>query len=215
MCWNAEVSLNTFIFSSFVLLLIIYNNTYTKYKIKELTVNAYIFLMSFILMQLLEYFIWRNINNAYYNNIFSLCASFIIVVQPVASLMMLTNETLKTSMIFMYLFLAIPYSIYQYSINKIYSSVTPMGHLNWHFFNGNLIETICKWLVYLFFFLFSLFYNGNYVGLIFGISILSLSIYNYYKDVSITSMWCWLINSIMVYYAVYLLFYLPYQDIRS
>lgn len=215
MCWNAEVSLNTFIFSSFVLLLIIYNNTYTKYKIKELTVNAYIFLMSFILMQLLEYFIWRNINNAYYNNIFSLCASFIIVVQPVASLMMLTNETLKTSMIFMYLFLAIPYSIYQYSINKIYSSVTPMGHLYWSFLGNNRYETIFIWAIYLFFFLFSLFYNGNYAGFIFGITTLSLSIYNYYNDKPIGSMWCWLANSIMIYYAVYLLFYLPYQDIQS
>ena len=36
MCWNEHVSLNTFLFSSFVLLLIIYNNYYTKYKIKEL-----------------------------------------------------------------------------------------------------------------------------------------------------------------------------------
>jgi len=30
MCWNAEVSLNTFAFSTFVLGMIIYNNTYTQ-----------------------------------------------------------------------------------------------------------------------------------------------------------------------------------------
>jgi hypothetical protein len=36
MCWNKEISLNTFLFSSFVLILIIYNNAYTQYKIKEL-----------------------------------------------------------------------------------------------------------------------------------------------------------------------------------
>ena len=29
MCWNKEVSLNTFLFSSFVFLLILYNNKYT------------------------------------------------------------------------------------------------------------------------------------------------------------------------------------------
>lgn len=37
MCWNENVSLNTFLFSSFVLLLIFYNNTYTQYKIKHFT----------------------------------------------------------------------------------------------------------------------------------------------------------------------------------
>lgn len=36
MCWNEHVSLNTFLFSSFVLALIVYNNSYTKYKIQEL-----------------------------------------------------------------------------------------------------------------------------------------------------------------------------------
>ena len=35
MCWNKDVSLNTFLFSGFVLLLIYYNNTYTKYKVAE------------------------------------------------------------------------------------------------------------------------------------------------------------------------------------
>ena len=53
MCWNESVSLNTFLFSSFVLLLIIYNNYYTKYKIPELNnVWIYLFLASFISMQL-------------------------------------------------------------------------------------------------------------------------------------------------------------------
>ena len=53
MCWNESVSLNTFLFSSFVLLLVMYNNYYTKYKITELdNVWIYLFLASFIFMQL-------------------------------------------------------------------------------------------------------------------------------------------------------------------
>ncbi len=66
MCWNQHVSLNTFLFSSFILILIIYNNKYTQYKIKELNnVWIYVFFFSFISMQLIEFFIWRNINNKY------------------------------------------------------------------------------------------------------------------------------------------------------
>ena len=33
MCWNEYVSINTFIFGVFVLLLIAFNNKYSKYKI--------------------------------------------------------------------------------------------------------------------------------------------------------------------------------------
>ena len=70
MCWNAEVSLNTFLFSSFVLCLIIYNNTYTQYKIKDFNnIWIYLFFVSFILMQLFEFFIWRNVDNKLYNKL--------------------------------------------------------------------------------------------------------------------------------------------------
>ena len=71
MCWNKDISLNTFLFSSFILVLIIYNNTYTQYKINELdNIWMYLFFASFIFMQLIEYFIWRNINDPVYNNLF-------------------------------------------------------------------------------------------------------------------------------------------------
>ena len=49
MCWNKDVSLNTFLFSSFVILLIYYNNTYTKYKVAEFnSIWVYVFFGSFI-----------------------------------------------------------------------------------------------------------------------------------------------------------------------
>jgi hypothetical protein len=49
MCWNKDISLNTFLFSSFVLGLIMYNNAYTQYKIVELNnVYAYIFCVFYI-----------------------------------------------------------------------------------------------------------------------------------------------------------------------
>lgn len=70
MCWNKDVSINTFLFSIFVLILIIYNNNYTQYKIDEVNnIFAYIFLLSFILMQLIEYFLWQNLNDKFYNKI--------------------------------------------------------------------------------------------------------------------------------------------------
>lgn len=79
MCWNKEIFLNTFLFSSFVLALIFYNNTYTQYKIKYFDNSwYYILLSSIILMQLVEYFIWRNIHSTY-NQFFSIVASILLL----------------------------------------------------------------------------------------------------------------------------------------
>jgi len=93
MCWNESVSLNTFMFSSFILLLIIYNNLFTQYKIQELNnIWVYLFLASFIFMQLIEFFIWRNINNKFYNKLFSIIATLLLIIQPIMSIMILTNK---------------------------------------------------------------------------------------------------------------------------
>ena len=210
MCWNAEVSLNTFMFSSFVLLLIIYNNTYTKYKIKELNLYWYIFFMSVILMQLVEYFIWRNINNPFYNYVFSLCTVVLLTFQPLASLMLLQNAKIKQVLIMIYLLFAVPYLLFTVLWVNVYSAISPTGHLQWYFTKGKYYEYIGIWLFYLFFLLFAFFYNGYTHEYIMGIVFLMLAIYNYYKDNSVGSMWCWIVNSVMIYYAVYLLIYLPY-----
>ena len=54
MCWNQYISLNTFIFSVFVLLLIAYNNEYTQYKTPFFSNKfVYFFFMSFISMKLI------------------------------------------------------------------------------------------------------------------------------------------------------------------
>ena len=77
MCWNENVSLNTFLFSGFILALIIYNNSFTKYKIQELNNKwVYFFIASFVFMQLIEFFIWRNIDNKFSNIIATFTTNF-------------------------------------------------------------------------------------------------------------------------------------------
>ena len=208
MCWNSEVSLNTFIFSMFVLLLIMYNNAYTKYKIPELNhFWAYAFFISFILMQLIEYFIWRNIKNPFYNSFFTKSAIMLLLIQPITTIMLINNEILKKYMLALYLILAIPFAIYRFSVKSVKSTVTNKGHLYWGLL---LYNNEIYFLIWLFFFLFSFFYNQTYFAFLFGLIMLIISTYNYYNDGSIGSMWCWIVNSIMIYYAAYLLIYLPF-----
>ncbi len=209
MCWNEHISLNTFLFSSFILLLIFYNNTYTQYKIKHFNnVWIYIFYISFISMQLIEFFIWRNINNTFYNRIFSTMAATLIFIQPIISLMLLPDISLKNNLLVMYSIFFIPYFTYKFMTNNIKSKISNKGHLIWLFFDTNILLFI-GWL---FFFLFSFFYTRMIRSLIFGIVLFCISYYNYYEDKTIGSMWCWFVNSIMIFYAFYLLLYLPFCE---
>lgn len=55
MCWNQKVSLNTFLFSLFAASFAYFNNVLNFY--------TYLYFISFISMQLVEYFAWGNLNN--------------------------------------------------------------------------------------------------------------------------------------------------------
>ena len=212
MCWNESVSLNTFLFSSFVLLLIVYNNYYTKYKISELNnVWIYLFFASFIFMQLIEFFIWRNINNKFYNNLFSIMAIMLLSIQPIASIMLISNIQIRNILLISYLFFAIPYSIYKLSTKHIHSVVGKSGHLQWQFYDNTFIASA----VWFFFFLFSFVYERMWGGLIFGLMLLFISYINYANDDTMWSMWCWVVNSVMIYYALYLLIVLPFFENKS
>ena len=209
MCWNENISLYTFLFSGFILALIIYNNSFTKYKIQELNSKwIYFFIASFVFMQLIEFFIWRNINNKFYNNIFSILATLLLIVQPILSIMIVTNVKLRNLLLIAYLFLAVPYSIYKFSNSNIHSVISESGHLRWNFFYLNPIILI-GWF---FFFLFSFVYEKKWLGLVFGLSTLIIAFLNYTKDQTVWSMWCWSVNSVMIYYAIYLLIYLPFLE---
>lgn len=150
-------------------------------------------------MQLIEFFIWRNIHNKYYNHIFSCLAQLLLLVQPVASMMLLNNIPLRNSLILSYLFLVIPFSIYKFSTTYIHSSITKNGHLQWNFFNMGYII----WAIWCFFFLFSILYERHFFGLLFALITLGIAVIHYTADGSVGSLWCWSVN------AVYLLIYLP------
>ena len=212
MCWNQEVSLNTFLFSSFAMLLIMYNNKYTQYKITHInTVWKYLFFWSFIIMQLIECFIWRNINDPFYNKVFSILAALVLIIQPFVSLMMISDNIIRNTLVTTYLAGAIPYSIYKFSTNNINSVVSNKGHLKWNFFKQPFII----FLIWMFFFSFGLFYEGYFYGLLFGMITIFTIGYNFYADKTLGSTWCWTINSIFIYYLCYLLFYLPYFEHKS
>ena len=213
MCWNQYVSLNTFTFSTIILILIAYNNKYTPYKISELNnIFAYIFFMSFIIMQLIEFFLWRNLNNKDINQKLSIAGALLLMVQPIASLLMLKDDFTRKAMLTAYTIPAFAYFIYKVNTQSNFNTtVTPTGHLRWNWLNQDKNKLLG--LIWFFFLYFSIFVEKQYytAGII-TLALLAVSYYSYNKEGSYGSLWCWSINSLMIYYAIKLLIVLPYKE---
>lgn len=211
MCWNQDVSINTFLFGVFVLFLIAINNKYSKYKIAEFN-NAftYFFFMSFITMQFFEFLLWRNLDNPVMNNIISIAGAFLLIIQPIASLTMLENITLRNKLLLLYSIPALSYFAYRVTTQKFNTTVSKSGHLAWKW--GGPTDNVFTHLFYLFFLYYSLFVNKHYFAIFLTLTLFVISYYTYYKEGSAGSMWCWLINIVMLYYLLKILIYLPYQE---
>ena len=210
MCWNQYVSINTFAFSAFVLLLIAINNKYSKYKIREFqSTYVYFFVISIISMQLIEFFIWRNINNKMMNNLFSVIGFLLLIIQPFASLMMLKNKIVKMRVLTIYTIISLIYIIYNLSTHTPTTSISPTGHLKWNWVNKT--HSTFLFFMYMFFSFFSGMYERIYAPLIYSTILLLTSYITYSVDNTVGTMWCWFINAISLYYAFKLLIYLPYS----
>ena len=215
MCWNKEVSLNTFIFGIVSLLFIYYNNTYTQYKIKEfINVWIYLLFLSFICMQILEYNVWNNINNI--NNIkkLSIVSLILILLQPFFSVMSIKNNKIRNTLLTSYLIFFVSIILIYYFTNQNMSiSVANNGHLKWNWLpNKENTIFIFLWSFYFLFLLYPLYIEKNYILLGFFSATLFISLITYLKYGTYESMWCWLSNFIMFIFLFQILFYLPDKE---
>jgi hypothetical protein len=213
MCWNQYISLNTYIFGIFVLLLIAFNNKYSSYKLEEFkNPYTYLFLISIITMQLIEFFLWRNLNNEAINRLFSSLGALLLIAQPIASLSMLKNINLRNKLMIIYSIPSLIFIIYKLFTDNFNTTISKSGHLKWNWSKTGRLISILGYIYYLFFLYFSLFYNKYYAGIIFTLPLFFLTYYFYYKDGTSGSMWCWTSNIIMIFYLIKLLIYLPYKE---
>ncbi len=212
MCWNKDVSLNTFLFSIFALGLIVYNNKYTQYKIESINnLPVIIFILSFVFMQLIEHFIWKNINNPIKNRFYSMLAIGLLFIQPIAASLLITDNNKKYTFLKIYFVFALVYIIHMFPIWKsINTSVSKNGHLIWNW-NGSEFRTVIH-ILWVLFFIYPLFISHNRKIAYVAIGIYLLSAITYYRDKTIGSMWCWLANITLLYFIIKLLLVLPFQE---
>jgi hypothetical protein len=212
MCWNQYVSLNTFLFSVFVLILIWFNNKYTQYKTPLFNNNfTYFFFFSFMLMQLIEFFIWRNLDDKFLNHILSVVGMFLVIIQPIASLLILDDKKLSYKLIAIYSLFSFSFLIHQLNDHKFTTEVAKNGHLKWKWNDLTGYKSIL-YLLWLGLLYYSLIVSKNYMPLIYVSILLIISYYSDYNGGTAGSLWCWSINSIMFYYLFNLIIILPFKE---
>lgn len=189
MCWSAEISLQ-----SFAIGITAVGIAYSK----GLSLPMTFFCLTIVCMQLVEYIAWSNIDNPDVNYYSSIAASFLLWLQPVASMLTLPSSLFPsffgTYLVFSFLVKALE-TKYTRELYRMYRGDN--GHLVWNFLQKDRLTFLS--LVVYFFFLFVPLIQGRQ-WLIMGVAstTLLLSLWNFWKHNTWGSMWCWIVNYIVV-----------------
>jgi hypothetical protein len=181
MCWNAEVSLNTFLFGMISMTIVLLLN-----KISFITI---LLALTLSLIQLMEYYAWNNINNKDAIFKLSIIGYFIIVSQILILNYGFLNNNDRLISVIIILVLSIYFFIYNYQNDKFYMEKGKNKHLIWHWVD---IPTPLLLIVLIFYI-----YPAIQYGIITSIAIivpLLISLYYYYKYKTWGSMWCYMSN---------------------
>lgn len=193
MCWNAEVSIQSFLIG-FIAMCI----TYSSFPLPTIILYS-----SIISMQLVEYVIWTYGQNSSINFYTSLVAAGLLFIQPVASILTVSDVSLRNIFLASYIGLGTLYQL----ISRLSTSDTlkdtyhmhegVKGHLVWNWLKPSINTTIGL-CIYFFFLLVPSIIGQQWDFLIVAIVTLLISLYAYHKYHTWGSMWCWVINIIVI-----------------
>lgn len=185
MCWNAEVSLNTFIFGMISMIIVIIFNK-ISYKI-------ILFTLTLTLIQLLEYYTWKNIDNIDIIYNLSIIGYLIISIQLIILNYGFLNNKDKLVALIILIILLIYIFIYNYQNNKFNMEIGENKHLIW-----NWIDIPIPILIIIMVFYIYPAFTYNYISFVTMLIILLPSLYYYYKYKTWGTMWCYYSNIIWI-----------------
>ena len=195
MCWNASVSLNTFIFG---LVCAIIASIFGNYN------NIFLLIpLSLSLMQLLEYFAWNNINNKKVIKFLSYIGLFIIFLQVFLLNYLLTNGKFRIILFTIMFSLILLFFIIDFKNVNFTMKKGENGHLIWYW-----LDVPIFWIIItIIFYLIPLYYSKYIYGFYFTLISIIISLYFYFKYKTWGSMWCYMSNIVWVYILIKTLIY--------
>jgi len=215
MCWNQDISINTFLFACTSLFFIFLTNSYSKYKLRAFdNPLVYLLLLEVATMQLIEFFLWRNLKNNKMNELLSKIASFFVIIQAPTVMLMIENIKIKYFLLLIYILFFIFYFEFKrnYSPIRFHTSVGKTGHLHWDWINSSGYGNTILLIIYLFLYGISFLLIKNTEIAIMGLLSLFISLLFYYKDEAFTTMWCWSSNLFLLYFIINILIIKPFYE---
>lgn len=203
MCWNAEVSLITFLSSASMCGYLWYRN-----NTNDRSIALWIF--AFSLMQLFEFFMWIDMKN---HTISAKLSLIFILAQPLVLALALVkfgsiqeNQYIRWML---YVFIAIAsikvlytiyYAFYIDKHNKWLSVKGENCHLIWYYVkNENNIPFLCRinWVYYVPLLLTCLCIKPLSIGMMYALfGVITFNFSRYYYGMEYGSMWCWISNAL-------------------
>jgi hypothetical protein len=187
MCWNAEVSLQSFLLGILAISIGI---------VFKMSFSVIVFCLTIVLMQLIEYIVWTNYENDEINQKASIAAAGLLWLQPIAAIFTIPTPNLRTSFLTSYILLSIGVALL-FNKNEYSMKRAPNGHLEWKWLTKDS-NTYISLAIYFLFLLSPLFIAGNIDILFLAITTLVLSVYSFWKDNTWGSMWCWIVNGLVL-----------------
>lgn len=189
MCWNAEVSLQSFLIGV-TAVIVAYQH--------GLSLPTTLFCLTIVFMQLIEYFVWSTYGDQRANFRYSLVAALLLWLQPVASIL-----TLPISSVPSVLGLYGGLSIFSSFLKKEPFEETyrmyrgKNGHLVWNWLDATW-QTAVSLLIYFVFLFGPLVFQKQWILLTLTSITLAGSLYSFYEANTWGSMWCWFVNYLVV-----------------
>lgn len=186
MCWNADISMKTFLVG-----------------VVGIALGAYVgigfplllFCSTIVCMQLIEAVAWTWYDNDTVNRYAAYAASGLLWLQPIAAILLIPSLAIKASFISIYGALSVLRYLTRYKTDYSMKRA-PNGHLAWNFMQKD-VGSLIKLLVYFIFLFTPIFLTGNIDLLLLGIGTLGISFYSFWRENTWGSMWCWIVNALV------------------
>jgi len=202
MCYNQTISFLTFAVMAISTIYLIYRNYPNDRWVAIVFISAGI-------MQLLEYFMWKDQSCGMNNHLATIGALLLLLIQPIAILIgayyfgdLIIDRRKLSPIIWIYGIIIGIFGInwINYASKKRLCSLPSGIHLDWDFSPVMKIFWVLYYLVVLLFFMSRPWYLGVIVGLLL-IGSLLFSVF-YVKNPAWKSLWCWIINFIPIIYII-------------
>jgi hypothetical protein len=202
MCWNAEVSLKTFMYGLCSALICTY--------LGNIPMNSIYITMSFTLMQLFEYFAWTYLDNKKVIYYLSIIGAFLIFLQVFLRSYLLENPIHKQIMMQLLFVFMVVYFIFILPTTKFNMKRGINGHLEWEWLDWPKVFIMAG----LFFYIMPNLLRKQYISSIIMVCLILITLYNYHEYKTWGTMWCYFSNVLWLY-IVFVSVYKYYYGVKN